>query len=234
MSLETLKQDVLDANKQLESSGLVKLTWGNVSGIDRELGLIVIKPSGVSYLNLQIGDLVVLNLNGEKLEGDLNPSSDTATHLRLYQEWPEIGGITHTHSEHATSFCQAVRALPCLGTTHADHFMGTVPLARALTKEELDAGYELNTGNVILETFKNNDINPLEIPAVLLAHHAPFTWGHSALESLKNSIALESCAKMAAQAYALNPQLEPMPIHILNKHYERKHGPDAYYGQGDY
>ena len=234
MSLEALKEEVVSANKLLETSGLVKLTWGNVSGIDRESGCFVIKPSGVPYAALSPDDMVVMDLDGNQVEGRLKPSSDTATHLRLYQEWPEIGGITHTHSEHATAFCQAVRPLPCLGTTHADHFMGTVPLARALTKEELDEGYEKNTGNIILETFKELSLNPVEVPAVLLAHHAPFTWGKSAMESVKNSIALESCAKMALDAYILNPQLESMPEHILNKHYERKHGPNAYYGQSDY
>ncbi|MEM7394428.1 MAG: L-ribulose-5-phosphate 4-epimerase AraD [Verrucomicrobiota bacterium] len=227
--LEDLKQDVLEANRQLETSGLVKLTWGNVSGIDRDQGLVVIKPSGVPYADLRTEHLVVLDLDGNPVESELNPSSDTPTHLRLYQEWPEIKGITHTHSEHATMFCQAVREIPCLGTTHADHFFGTIPVARALTKEELDEGYELNTGNVIIERFQ--DLNPMEMPAVLLAHHAPFTWGRSPMDSLKNSIALESVARMALGAFQLNPELTAMPEHILNKHYERKHGPDAYYGQ---
>ncbi len=227
--LEELKQAVAEANIQLEHSGLVKLTWGNVSGIDRERGLFAIKPSGVAYAQLKPEDIVLVDLDGKQVEGDLNPSSDTKTHLRLYQAFEEIGGITHTHSVYATMFSQAGREIPCLGTTHADHFNGPVPVCRALTPEEVDEDYELNTGNAIVERFEG--INPMEMPAVLQLHHAPFTWGKNAMDSLKNSIALETCAQMALGTLQLRPDIGDLPTHILNKHYLRKHGPGAYYGQ---
>jgi L-ribulose-5-phosphate 4-epimerase len=228
--LEQLKEEVLKANKLLQSSGLVKLTWGNVSGIDRDLGLVVIKASGVSYEDMGLDDLVVLDLQGNIIEGALNPSSDSATHLHLYRELPSLGGICHTHSVFATTLCQHGRELPCSGTTHADHFCGTVPLARALSESEVKNDYELNTGKVIVETFAEKDLNPLEVPAVLLHYHAPFTWGKSPMESFKNSVALESCAEMAVRSLQTK-DLPVIPPHILKKHYERKHGDKAYYGQ---
>ena len=231
MSLASLKEEVCAANRALEPSSLVKLTWGNVSGIDRSLGLWCIKPSGVAYSDLKPEDLVVLDLDGKVVEGKLRPSSDTKTHLHLYREFAEIGGVTHTHSPYATMFSQAGRALPCYGTTHADHFFGTVPLARALTPEEIAADYEHHTGVAIVERFRELGLNPVEMPAVLQVHHAPFTWGKSAMDSLNNSIALEMCAQMALGSLALNPELTAIPGHILNKHHSRKHGPGAYYGQ---
>lgn len=228
--LEKLRSEVLKANKMLQSSGLVKLTWGNVSGIDEDSKLVVIKPSGVEYDNLQARDLVIVDLEGNVIEGELNPSSDTPTHLELYKEFKDIKGITHTHSMYATSLCQMGKPLPCLGTTHADHFYGTVPLARPLTEEEVEENYELNTGKVIVETFRKLEINPVEVPAILQHFHAPFTWGKSAVDSVKNSIALEFCAEMAIQGIQAGI-LEVMPEHLQRKHYLRKHGKNATYGQ---
>lgn len=231
--LDSLKQEVCHANRALESSGLVKLTWGNVSGIDRASGLWCIKPSGVAYASLQPEDLVVLDLNGQVTDhgSKLRPSSDTKTHLHLYREFPDIGGITHTHSPYATMFAQASRELPCFGTTHADHFYGTVPVARALTPAEIEEDYEHHTGVAIVECFRKLKLNPVEMPAVLQAHHAPFTWGSTAMDSLNNSIALEMCAQMALGSLQLRPGLGAIPGHILEKHHARKHGPGAYYGQ---
>jgi L-ribulose-5-phosphate 4-epimerase len=231
--LESLKEEVCEANRMLESSGLVRLTWGNVSGLDRDTGLWCIKPSGVAYAELMPHDLVVLDLEGRVTDhgSRLRPSSDTKTHLHLYRSFEEIGGITHTHSLYATTFAQAGRELPCYGTTHADHFHGTVPLARALTEAEVAADYEHFTGVAIVERFSELGLNPLHMPGVLLHHHAPFTWGKSALDSLHNSIALEMCAQMALGTLALNPQLAAMPPHISEKHHDRKHGANAYYGQ---
>tara|TARA_R110002096_G_scaffold371455_8_gene564872 strand:- start:11990 stop:12688 length:699 start_codon:yes stop_codon:yes gene_type:complete len=231
MMLEELREEVLKANLMLESEGLVKLTWGNVSGMDRDSGCFVIKPSGVAYANLRAEDLVVVDLEGKVVEGSYNPSSDTPTHLVLYREFPEIGGITHTHSVNAVMFCQAGRELPCQGTTHADHFYGTVPLVRELTPEEVEADYETNTGLAIVECFRERKINPVEMPAALQRFHAPFTWGKGAVDSVKNSIALEVCCQMVLGAYQLDPGAPDLPAHILNKHYLRKHGPGAYYGQ---
>jgi L-ribulose-5-phosphate 4-epimerase len=228
---DELKQQVVDANKALVAAGLVTLTWGNVSAIDRESGLIVIKPSGVDYDALEISNMVVVNLAGEVVEGTLRPSSDTKTHLELYRHFSEIGSVVHTHSPSATAFSQAGKSLPCYGTTHADHFYGTVPLVRALTAEEVSADYEHFTGVSIVEHFQEHGINPIEMPAALLHHHAPFTWGKTAEKAVDNSIALEACAKMALMSYQLNPSLAPIPAHILNQHYMRKHGPNAYYGQ---
>lgn len=230
--LSDLKAQVCEANRQLEPSGLVKLTWGNVSGIDRASGLWCIKPSGVDYGALTPDDMVVLDLEGKVLEGKLRPSSDTTTHLVLYREFPEIGGITHTHSAHATMFAQAGREIPCFGTTHADHFHGTVPIVRALTPEEVEADYEHFTGVAIVERLRELQLSPIEMPGVLQLHHAPFTFGKTAMDSLKNSIALEMCAQMALGSLALNPALGSIPAHILEKHHSRKHGPAAYYGQG--
>jgi L-ribulose-5-phosphate 4-epimerase len=226
-----LKQQVVDANKQLVAAGLVTLTWGNVSGIDRDSGLVAIKPSGVDYDALTPDNLVVVDLQGEVVEGDLRPSSDTATHLELYRNFSEIGAVVHTHSPQATAFSQAGTPLPCLGTTHADHFYGEVPVARALTPEEVDAGYELATGISIVERFQELDLNPLEMPAILLKHHAPFTWGKTPQYAVDNSIALEMCANMALMTWQLNRNTVEIPRHILEKHHQRKHGNDAYYGQ---
>ncbi len=230
--LETLKDEVLQSNLLLEKAGLVALTWGNVSGIDRERNLVVIKPSGVPYADLRVEHLVVVALDsGAVVEGALRPSSDTPTHLVLYRAFPAIGGICHTHSESATMFAQAGRPLPCLGTTHADHFYGPVPICRPLTAEEVAADYETHTGHAIVDLFRQENLDPTAMPAVLQAYHAPFTWGKSATAAVHNSIALESCARMALGSLTLNPALAPLPPHILDKHYLRKHGPGAYYGQ---
>ena len=230
--LRSLKQQVLEANLRLESSGLVCLTWGNVSGFDPVTGLMVIKPSGVPYANLRDDDLVVLETaTGRQVEGKLRPSSDTPTHLVLYRAFAGIAGICHTHSPSATMFSQAGRSLPCFGTTHADHFHGTVPLCRALTPEEVAEDYEGQTGLAIVQTFLGQQIDPLHVPGVLQLHHAPFTWGSSPMDALNNSIALEMCARMALGSLQLNPDLAPLPGHILDKHHLRKHGPAAYYGQ---
>ena len=228
--LDKLREEVLKANKMLQSSGLVKLTWGNVSGIDEDRQLVVIKPSGVDYDSLQAKDLVIVDLNGNIIEGEMNPSSDTPTHLELYKQFPGVNGITHTHSMYATSLCQMGKPLPCLGTTHADHFYGTVPLARPLSEEEVAENYELNTGKVIVETFRKLDLNPVEVPAILQHFHATFTWGKSPVDSVKNSIALEFCSEMAIQGLQ-SGIMEVMPAHIQKKHYLRKHGKNATYGQ---
>ena len=229
--LTELRETVVRANQALVSSGLVTLTWGNVSGIDRESGLIVIKPSGVPYGDLRPEHLPLLTLEGEQVAGELRPSSDTKTHLELYRHFPSIGGVVHTHSPAATAFSQAGRELPCLGTTHADHFSGSVPVAPALTAEEIEADYEHGTGAGIVKLFEEKGLSPDEIPAVLLQHHAPFTWGKSPAKAVENSIALEMCCRMALDSYALNPDTPPIPDHYLSKHHSRKHGPNAYYGQ---
>jgi L-ribulose-5-phosphate 4-epimerase len=229
---EDLKQMVVEANQALVSSGLVALTWGNVSAIDRESGLVAIKPSGVAYEELTTQSIVVLNLDNEVVEGDLRASSDTKTHLEIYRNFKDVGAVVHTHSPSATAFSQAGVGLACLGTTHADHFYGEVPLARALTPEEVSSDYEHATGVSIVERFVELELNPMEVPAVLLKHHAPFTWGKNAAKAIENSIALEMCAKMALMTYQLNPDALPIPEHILNQHYLRKHGKNAYYGQG--
>jgi L-ribulose-5-phosphate 4-epimerase len=226
-----LKQQVVDANQALVSSGLVSLTWGNVSAIDRESGLIAIKPSGVDYADLSPDLLVVINLEGQVVEGNLRPSSDTKTHLELYRNFESIGAVVHTHSPCATAFSQAGKPLPCLGTTHADHFYGEVPLARALTESEVNEDYEHATGVSIVERFRELDLVPLEVPSILLKHHAPFTWGKTPQKALENSIALEMCAKMALMTWQLNPDAGPIPDHILEMHYSLKHGANAYYGQ---
>lgn len=231
VKIPEIREQVCAANQALVPADLVKLTWGNVSGMDRASGLWCIKPSGVDYADLTPADMVVLDLEGQVVEGTLRPSSDTLTHLHLYREFDRIGGITHTHSPYATSFAQACRELPCFGTTHADHFCGTVPLVRALTPEEVEAGYEHHTGVAIGECLRGLGLDPLEMPAVLQAHHAPFTFGHDAMDSVKNSIALEMCARMALHALQLTPALGSMPGHLLEKHHQRKHGPAAYYGQ---
>ncbi|TWD98809.1 L-ribulose 5-phosphate 4-epimerase [Neobacillus bataviensis] len=229
--LERLKKEVLEANLALPEHGLVTFTWGNVSGIDRGTGLVVIKPSGVPYDELQIDDLVVLDLDGNIVEGSLRPSSDTPTHLALYRAFPQIGGIVHTHSPGATSWAQAGRPIPALGTTHADYFYGEIPCTRTLSQEEIDRGYELETGNVIIETFEKEGLDPVAMPGILLSGHAPFSWGKNANQAVHNAVVLEEVAKMALNTFTLNPQIKPIDQFLLDKHYLRKHGANAYYGQ---
>jgi L-ribulose-5-phosphate 4-epimerase len=229
--LERLKKDVLEANLQLPKHGLVTFTWGNVSGIDRQNGLVVIKPSGVPYDELQIEDLVVLDLDGKIVEGTLRPSSDTPTHLAIYRAFPQIGGIVHTHSPWATSWAQAGRRIPALGTTHADYFYGEIPCTRTLTEEEIERGYELETGNVIIETFEKEGLDPVAMPGILLSGHAPFSWGKNANQAVHNAVVLEEVAKMALNTFMLNPQIKEIDQFLLDKHYLRKHGVNAYYGQ---
>lgn len=231
MKLEALRQEVLDANLRIVREGLVRLTWGNVSGIDRETGCFVIKPSGVDYADLTTESLVIVDLEGMVVEGRLRPSSDTETHRILYREFSEIGGITHTHSPMATAFAQAGVELPCMGTTHADHFHGTVPLVRELTPEEAADQYEEATGIIIATHFRERGIDPMEMPACFQKGHAPFTWGHSAAESVNNSIALEMCAEMALATWRIRSDVAELSDHLLEKHYSRKHGLKAYYGQ---
>lgn len=230
--LEQLKQQVYEANMELPRRGLVTYTWGNVSGIDRESGLFVIKPSGVEYDELRPEDLVVLDLNGNKVEGKLNPSSDTKTHIELYKAFPELGGIVHTHSTHAVAWAQAGRDIPCFGTTHADYFYGPVPCARALTQEEIDEDYEKNTGKVIIEAFRGRNIQPLHVPGVVCSSHGPFTWGKDAAQAVYHAVVLEEVAKMALLTLQIDPNAAPAPQRIQDKHFLRKHGPNAYYGQG--
>ena len=229
--LDSLKQQVLKANLLLPQYKMVTFTWGNVSGIDREEGLVVIKPSGVPYEELKAEDLVVVNLEGEVVEGDLRPSSDTATHLELYKAFTDIGGIVHTHSPWATSWAQAARPIPPLGTTHADYYYGEIPCTRVLTEREIASGYELETGKVIIETFTNKGLDPVAMPGVLVSGHAPFAWGKDAMQAVHNAVVLEEVAKMALQTYQLNPDAEPIDQYLLDKHYLRKHGKNAYYGQ---
>ncbi len=229
--LEKLKQAVYEANMELPRRGMVTYTWGNVSGIDRESGLFVIKPSGVDYDKLTPDDLVVMNLKGEKVEGRLNPSSDTKTHVELYNAFPSIGGIVHTHSPYAVGWAQTGEDIPCYGTTHADYFYGPVPCARHLTPEELEEDYERNTGKVIIEEFTRRGIDPVAVPAVICHSHGPFTWGKDAAQAVYHAVVLEEVAKMAAYTRMINRDAAPAPQHILDKHYMRKHGPNAYYGQ---
>lgn len=227
--LEQLKEQVLEANLELDRRNLVIYTWGNVSGIDREKSLVVIKPSGVAYEELRPNSMVVLSLDGEIVEGKLKPSSDTPTHLDLYRNFPEIGGVVHTHSPHATAWAQANRDIPCLGTTHADYFYGTIPCTRPLNKKEIEYEYEKNTAQVIIERFQNLDYR--SIPGVLAAGHGPFTWGKNALDAVHNSVVLEEIAKMALASVQLNPKVESLSQYLLDKHFLRKHGSNAYYGQ---
>lgn len=226
--LQELKERVCAANIRLKESGLVVLTWGNVSEIDRESGLIVIKPSGVGYESMTAEDMVVVNLAGEKIEGKYAPSSDLATHLALYKAYPEIGGITHTHSRWATIFAQAGLPIPMLGTTHADTFYGDIPCTRRLTPQEIADEYEKETGNIIIEAFDN--IAPMDIPGVLVNSHGPFAWGKDAAKSVENALVLEECAMMAWHTLALNKEVD-FQQELADKHYFRKHGPNAYYGQ---
>ena len=228
--LEALKQAVFEANLLLPKHNLVTFTWGNVSGVDREKGLMVIKPSGVEYDTMTADDMVVVDLKtGKKVEGDLNPSSDTDTHVVLYNAFPEIGGIVHTHSRWATAFAQAGRGIPALGTTHGDYFYGEIPCTRKMTPDEIGGKYELETGNVIVETFK--DKQPNDIPAVLVHSHGPFTWGTNPKNAVHNAVVLEEVAFMAWHALQMRPDLPPMQQELLDKHYLRKHGANAYYGQ---
>lgn len=229
--LEELKREVLEANLLLPKHKLVTFTWGNVSGIDRERGLFVIKPSGVEYDELKPGHMVVMDLEGNKVEGDLNPSSDTRTHLVLYNAFPEIGGIVHTHSPHSVAWAQAGLDIPAYGTTHADYFYGAIPCARHLTQEELEEDYEKNTGNVIVDTFHARALDPMAIPAVICHSHGPFTWGKDAAQAVYHAVVLEEVAKMAYLTRQIDPNASPAPQRILDKHYLRKHGPNAYYGQ---
>ena len=227
--LEELKKAVYEANMDLPRYGLVTFTWGNVSGIDRESGLFVIKPSGVEYDQLTPEDMVVMDLDGNKIEGSYRPSSDTATHLELYRAFPKIGGIVHTHSSYATSWAQAGRGIPCYGTTHADYFYGEIPCTRLLSEAEIKGEYELNTGKVIVETFK--DIDPDFVPGVVVASHGPFAWGKSALDAVHNAVVMEEVAMMSWHAKIENSSLESMDQNLLDKHFLRKHGKNAYYGQ---
>ncbi|MCI9583314.1 L-ribulose-5-phosphate 4-epimerase [Clostridiaceae bacterium] len=229
--IKELKKQVYEANMQLPRHGLVTFTWGNVSGIDRELGLFVIKPSGVEYDKLTPDDMVVMDLMGNKTEGTLNPSSDTKTHLALYRRFPQIGGVVHTHSTWATSWAQAGRDIPCYGTTHADYIYGSIPCARNLTAQELE-DYEENTGVLIADLFENRGIEPMAVPGVLCKNHGPFTWGTDADNAVHNAVVLEEVAKMAALCELINPRAGEAPKCLQDKHYMRKHGPNAYYGQG--
>ncbi len=228
--LEELKKRVYEANMALPRHGLVTFTWGNASEIDRETGIFAIKPSGVDYEKLTADDMVLVDLNGNVVEGNLKPSTDMPTHLRIYQAYAEIGGVVHTHSSWATSWAQAARAIPCYGTTHADYFYGEIPCTRSLTSEEIDEAYELNTGNVIIETFGDRD--PLSVPGILCANHGPFTWGKTADAAVYSAVVLEEVAKMAYRTEQLNPKAVPAPQYLQDKHYLRKHGKNAYYGQG--
>lgn len=229
--LENLKEQVCKANLELPKYGLVTFTWGNVSGIDREQGLVVIKPSGVDYDGMSPEDMVVVSLEtGERVEGKWKPSSDTPTHLALYRAFPTIGGIVHTHSRWATSFAQAGKGIPAYGTTHADYFYGEIPCTRKMTAQEIAGEYELETGNVIIETF--SDLRPEDIPAVLVHSHGPFTWGNDPHNAVHNAVVLEELAFMAFHSTALTPGLPTMQAELLDKHYLRKHGKNAYYGQG--
>lgn len=229
--LEELKEQVCKANLELPKYGLVTFTWGNVSGVDRELGLMVIKPSGVEYDNMTADDMVVVSLaTGEKVEGKWKPSSDTATHVALYNAFPNVGGVVHTHSRWATSWAQAGRGIPAYGTTHGDYFYGEIPCTRKMTPEEIGGEYEKETGNVIVETFKGKQ--PDDIPAVLVHSHGPFTWGKDAHNAVHNAVVLEELAFMAFHTEAIVPNKETMQQELLDKHYLRKHGKNAYYGQG--
>lgn len=231
--LEQLKKEVYEANMLLPHYQLVTFTWGNVSGIDREKGLFVIKPSGVEYSKLSPEDMVVMDLDGNQVEGSLRPSSDTATHLELYKAFPELGGIVHTHSSFATSWAQAGRNIPCYGTTHADYMYGEIPCVRCLSEEEIQGAYEENTGHLIVNEFHRLKKEPMAMPAVLCKNHGPFSWGKNALDAVHNAVVLEEVAKMAYRAELLNPKLAPAPQALQDKHYERKHGANAYYGQGE-
>lgn len=227
--LRRLREEVCEANRALAAAGLAPLTWGNVSAIDERRELVAIKPSGVPYDALRPEEIPIVDLDGRPVDGRLRPSSDTPTHCAIYRAWPHVGGVTHSHSPWATAFAQARRSIACLGTTHADHFAGEVPVTRQLTPEEVAAGYEAATGAVIVERFRGLDSRA--VPGVLVAGHAPFTWGRDARTSLENAVALEAVARMALGTLLLDPAAPPLEPHLLAKHRERKHGPAAYYGQ---
>lgn len=228
MSIQELKQQVFQANLDLVKHGLVIFTWGNVSGIDREKGWVVIKPSGVSYDDMKAEDMVVVDLEGNIVEGSLKPSSDTPTHVELYKAFPSIGGIVHTHSTYATAWAQAGRDIPNIGTTHADYFSGDIPCTRDMTREEVEGEYEKDTGTVIVERF--SQLNPVHVPGVLVKNHGPFSWGKDPDEAVHNAVVMEQVAKMAFIAYQVNPNLTMNEL-LIQKHFFRKHGPGAYYGQ---
>ncbi len=227
--LDALKHEVLAANLELPRHGLVTFTWGNVSAIDSNRELVVIKPSGVSYDNMTADDMVVVDLDGNVIEGSLNPSSDTPTHLALYKAYEQLGGVVHTHSSYITSWAQAGRAVPALGTTHADYFYGEIPCTRALTQTEINGDYEYETGNVIIETIADQD--PMSIPGIIVYQHGPFAWGKNAMDAVHNAVVMEEVAKMAFRSITINPQLAEIDKGLLDKHYLRKHGANAYYGQ---
>lgn len=229
--LESLRKEVYEANLLLPQYNLITFTWGNVSGIDRETGYVVIKPSGVEYEELTPENMVIVNLEGKVIEGDLNPSSDTATHLELYKEFPDIRGIVHTHSPWAVSFAQAGLGIPAAGTTQADYFYGTIPVTREMKENEIREEYEKQTGAVILETFREGKINPNQVPGVLVNDHGPFTWGDTPEEAVHNSVVLEQVAEMTYHSLQLNSKNIGMSQNLLDKHYLRKHGESAYYGQ---
>ncbi len=233
MPYDELKEQVFRANLALVEAGLVVLTWGNASGADRKAGVIAIKPSGVPYATMKPSDIVVLSIEtGECVDGQhCRPSSDTPTHLHLYQQFPGVNGVVHTHSTYGTAFAQAARDIPCLGTTHADNFYGPIPATRPMREAEVVTDYELNTGRVIIECFRQRGIDPDQVPGVVLAGHAPFAWGATPAKAVENAVVLEFTAQMALHTFALRPDVAPIPRHLLDKHYLRKHGPGAYYGQ---
>ncbi len=231
MEYRRLKQETWEANLELPRLGLVDFTWGNVSVLDAASGMVAIKPSGVQYDTLRAEDIVIVDLAGKPVEGSLKPSSDLATHLELYRNFKGIGAIVHTHSAWATAWAQAKRSIPALGTTHADYFRGTIPCTRPMTQAETSGEYELETGKVIVETFRKGNIDPLSMPAVLVASHGPFTWGLSGAEAVHNAAVLDIVAKLASRTFDLAPDAPDMPSHLLAKHFDRKHGPGAYYGQ---
>lgn len=227
--MQQLKQQVFEANMDLPRYGTVTFTRGNVSAIDRQRGLVVIKPSGIAYESMTVDDMSVVDLQGHVVEGRWRPSSDTATHLALYRRYPDLGGVVHTHSTHATARAQAGLAIPALGTTHADYFFGDIPCTRALSAQEVDEAYELNTGQVIIETL--GEANPLHTPGIVVYQHGPFARGKDAHEAVHNAVVMEEVARMAWIARGINPQLQPIDSWLMNKHFQRKHGPNAYYGQ---
>lgn len=229
--LEELKNIVFNANMELPKKGLITYTWGNVSGIDREKGLVVIKPSGVSYDNMKASDMVVVDMDGKVVEGEYRPSSDTATHIELYKKYPNLGGIVHTHSTFATSWAQSCNDIPALGTTHADYFYGDIPCTRKLTEDEIKSNYEVETGNVIIETIEKRQIKAIEVPGIIVASHGPFTWGKNPDDAVHNAVVLEEVAKMAYYTVTLNPRIKETESYLQDKHYLRKHGANAYYGQ---
>lgn len=230
--LDDLKQKVLEANLLLPKYGLVVFTWGNVSGIDRENGLVVIKPSGVDYDIMKAEDMVVTDLDGNVVEGKLKPSSDLATHLEFYKHFKDIGGVVHTHSINAVAWAQAGKDIPALGTTHGDYFYGQIPCTRLMTKEEIKDNYELNTGKVVVEEFEKRHVDPNQMPGVLVHSHGPFTWGKDPFDAVHNSVVLDTLAKMALKTITINCDVKSMQRELLDKHFLRKHGPGAYYGQG--